>query len=131
MQGGAATLTKTALINIYYDKELKDLGAYLINTVHDEILVEAPSENAEKVADRLVKVMIDSAKKYVPDVPMKCDPYIVDAWYSDEYEVLIENEFKHELENNSEQQALQNIIELHDEETPDYIRNILAGYIKN
>ena len=45
--------------------------------------------------------------------------------------VLIENEFKHQLENNSEQQALQNIIELHDEETPDYIRNILAGYIKN
>lgn len=131
VQGGAATLTKTALINIYYDNELRELGAYLINTVHDEILVEAPSENAEKVADRLVKVMIDSAKKYVPDVPMKCDPYIVDAWYSDEYEVLIENEFKHQLENNSEQQALQNIIELHDEETPDYIRNILAGYIKN
>ena len=45
--------------------------------------------------------------------------------------LLIENEFKHQLENNSEQQALQNIIELHDEETPDYIRNILAGYIKN
>ena len=41
MQGGAATLTKTALINIYYDNELRELGAYLINTVHDEILVEA------------------------------------------------------------------------------------------
>ena len=131
VQGGAATLTKTALINIYYDKELKELGAYLINTVHDEILVEAPSENAQKVADRLVKVMIDSAKKYVPDVPMKCDPYIVDAWYNDEYAVLIENEYKHQLENNSEQQALQNIIELHDEETPEYIRNVLAGYLKN
>lgn len=75
--------------------------------------------------------MIDSAKKYVPDVPMKCDPYIVNAWYEDEYAVTIENEFKHQLENNSEQQALQNIIELHDEETPDYIKNILAGYIKN
>lgn len=131
VQGGAATLTKLALINIFYDKELQKMGAYLINTVHDEILVEAPIEVADKVAERLVNVMIESAKKYVPDVPMKCDPYIVDAWYCDEYEVLIENEFKKYLETCSTQEALQKVIDNHEEEPEDYIKRILKGYLND
>lgn len=131
VQGGAATLTKLALINIFYDKELQEMGAYLINTVHDEILVEAPTEVADKVAERLVNVMIESAKKYVPDVPMKCDPYIVDAWYCDEYEVLIENEFKKYLEICSTQEALQKVIDNHEEEPEEYIKRILEGYLND
>lgn len=38
--------------------------------------------------------MINSAKRYVDKVPMKTDTYIVNAWYEDEYEVLINEEYK-------------------------------------
>ena len=75
VQGGAATLTKVALINLYNDPILKDLGAFLINTVHDEILMEVPEKNSVEAAKRLAQVMIDSAKKYLPEIPMKCDTY--------------------------------------------------------
>ena len=44
MQGGAATLTKNALIAIHNDQRLRDIGAYLVNTVHDEILMEVRNE---------------------------------------------------------------------------------------
>lgn len=92
VQGGAATLTKNALIEIYNNEELRRLGAFLINSVHDEILMEAPKENAEKVAKILTEVMINSAKKYVTNVPMKCDAYIVPCWYFDEYCNIIKTE---------------------------------------
>lgn len=94
VQGGAATLTKQALIDIYNDKQLKDLGAYLINTVHDEILIEAPEEHAQEAADRLTYLMIQSAKKYVYNVPMECDPTIETCWYLTEFFATIQKQFR-------------------------------------
>ena len=44
IQGGAASLTKLAMVNIARNQELKDLGANLIITVHDEVLMECPTE---------------------------------------------------------------------------------------
>lgn len=94
VQGGAASLTKTALIDIFYDQKLRDMGAYLINTVHDEILIEAPDKYMHEAAQRLTEIMTLSAKKYVTNVPMSCDPYITNAWYCDEFFVMVKSEFK-------------------------------------
>lgn len=93
VQGGAATLTKLAMLNIHNDKELNELGFRLLATVHDEVFGECPEENADKVSDRLVQVMIDTAKPYI-SVPMKCDPYIVSHWYEDEMLVVLQKEFE-------------------------------------
>lgn len=98
VQGSAATLTKNALLSIYNDPRMKEIGAYLVNTVHDEILIEVPVENSERAEELLVENMIGSAKKYVPVVPMKTDTYNVDMWYADEYQVLLEVEYKHLIE---------------------------------
>ena len=94
VQGGAATLTKSALIRIHNDKRLKDIGAYLINTVHDEILMEVPEETSKLAEKYLAEDMIESAKVLVPDVPMSCDTYNVNCWYIENYVVDIESEFK-------------------------------------
>lgn len=102
VQGGAASLTKTALIDIYNDSKLREMGAYLINTVHDEILIEAPDKYMKEAADRLSEIMINSAKKYVYNVPMSCDAYITNAWYLDEFAVVVRSEFKKLIEGDSE-----------------------------
>ena len=94
VQGGAATLTKCALLDIYHDERLRKLGARLINTVHDEILIEAPSEVADEAASYLTEDMVNAAKRFVTNVPMSCDPYIVSGWYLDEYAVTVQEEFK-------------------------------------
>ena len=94
VQGGAASLTKKALLDIYRDPELRRMGAYLINTVHDEILIEAPDKYMRECADRLCQLMIDSAKSYVNNVPMSVDPYITNCWYLDEFNALVKDEFK-------------------------------------
>lgn len=94
VQGGAASLTKKALLDINNDPVLKNMGGYLINTVHDEILIEAPTEYMREAADRLCELMINSAKTYVNNVPMSVDPYITNCWYLDEFNALVKDEFK-------------------------------------
>lgn len=83
IQGSAATLTKKAMKLIYNDPMMRELGYRILIPVHDELLGECPSENAERVEKRLGELMIQAG---VPEcsVPMKVDPYVVNNWYGDE-----------------------------------------------
>lgn len=99
VQGGAASLTKMAMINMFKDKELNDLGFKILITVHDEVMGECPIENSEAVAKRLMTIMIDTAKPFI-NVPMKCDPYIVKSWYADEMAVALREDYEKYLDNN-------------------------------
>jgi DNA polymerase I-like protein with 3'-5' exonuclease and polymerase domains len=83
IQGSAASLTKKAMVEIYKDKELMDLGFRLLVPVHDELLGECPVENADKVEKLLVDAMIRAGKPEC-SVNMKVDTYCVKHWYSDE-----------------------------------------------
>ena len=95
VQGGAATMTKKAMINIYNDKEINDLGFRLLIGVHDELIGECPKENKDKVAERLSYLM----RNAVPElkVPFKCDAEIEEHWYENDYSHLIQDEYKHLL----------------------------------
>ena len=83
IQGSAASLTKKAMVEIYKDKELMNLGFRLLVPVHDELLGECPVENADKVEKLLVDAMIRAGKPEC-SVNMKVDTYCVKHWYSDE-----------------------------------------------
>ena len=139
VQGGAATLTKTALIAIYNDQRLRDIGAYLINTVHDEILLEVPAENSELCEKYLTEDMINSAKIWVDKVPMKVDTYNVDSWYQDEYKVTVENEYEHLVEGNPKENipgmsyldAFNAIANERTEMTREYLYEMLKPSMKN
>ena len=130
VQGGAASLTKMALIDIYQDEKLRNLGGYLINAVHDEILIEAPEDVAEEAANRLVELMIMSAKKYVPNVPMACDPYIVSCWYIDEFAATVQSEFKKMLDKGIEpMQAFEELAEERCESTRSQLYELVGGFL--
>lgn len=83
IQGGAASLTKKAMVEIFNDKEINDLGFRILIPVHDELLGECPIENVDKVEKRLSYLMINAAKPECT-VPMKVDTYAVKHWYADE-----------------------------------------------
>lgn len=122
IQGGAASLTKLAMINVHNDQELQDLDAHLVITVHDEVLVECPMAYANRVEKRLPQVMIDTAKPFI-NVPMACDPYAERQWYIGEYSVSIQAEFK-KLEGKglTKEEAIEKIILNHPEMYPEAIR---------
>ena len=131
VQGGAATLTKMAMLNISRDKELSDLKFRMLVTVHDEILGECPKENAERAAKRLSEVMIDTAKPYI-NVPMACDTYIVPCWYLEEYSTTVQKEFKELVEDKglSNEEAFNQIANTRTESTLENLHEILDPIMK-
>ena len=123
IQGGAASLTKLAMVNIYNDEELRRCKAQLIITVHDEVLVECPEYYAADVEKRLPEVMIDTAKPYI-NVPMKCDPYNVTHWYIPELSVSIQSEFEKLLKKYSHDEAFKKLCEAHIELTEEQLKHV-------
>lgn len=93
IQGSAASLTKLAMIQIHNSQELKDIDAKLVMTIHDEVMLECPALYAEQASEILPRIMIDAAAPYI-DVPMKCDPAVESRWYTGEYAVAVQSEFK-------------------------------------
>ncbi len=78
IQGTSADITKQALILI--SKSIKGTSIKLINTVHDEIILECPIEDSEWAAKKLEQDMIDAAKVYMKKVPIVVDVNISDYW---------------------------------------------------
>lgn len=124
IQGGSATMTKIAMIKIYRDKELNELGFKLLIGVHDELIGECPIENADKVADRLCYVMKTCIQDYC-EVPFKCDADVCDHWYLNDYCDNLKQEFKNLQKDNSIEDSFKKIVSIHSEMTEQQLKDIL------
>ena len=127
IQGGAASMTKVAVIKLYMDERLRELGFKLNIAVHDELIGECPIENAEEVADRLCAIM-KSAAEDVCDVPFKCDPTLEHCWYFSDFKDTIQKEFKAILKDKSWEEAFNYMVEIHDESTVDQLHELLDEF---
>lgn len=78
VQGMAADITKHALA--FLPQALADMNAKLIGTVHDEILIEAPEEHAERVAQLLKETMEHAGRVYLHTVPVVANVRIGTSW---------------------------------------------------
>ena len=66
IQGTAADIMKIAMINVYNKMKEEKLKAKLLLQIHDELLIEAPLDEKEKVKEILKTQMEDAAKLSVP-----------------------------------------------------------------
>ena len=78
IQGTAADIIKIAMIRVYNRLRESKLDAKLILQVHDELIVEAKEDCADKVA-ALLKEEMENAVKLT--VPMTVDVNIGNTWY--------------------------------------------------
>ncbi len=78
VQSLGADILKTALANLV--TALEKTGAKIVHCVHDEIILEAPESEVEKVAVILEKTMIDAGVKYLHKVPVEADANIGNSW---------------------------------------------------
>ena len=77
IQGTAADILKRAMIDLHAELSRKRMHARMILTVHDELLFEAPKEEADDAAV-VVRERMESAVKL--DVPLDVDVGIADNW---------------------------------------------------
>ena len=78
VQGSAADLIKVAMNNVHNRLVDKFPRSRLLMQIHDELVVEAPEQDAEAVRDVLVDVM-ESAMSL--DVPIVADASIGSNWF--------------------------------------------------
>lgn len=78
IQGSSADMTKRAAVLVW--ERVRPLGARIVNLVHDEVVVEAPADKAERVAELVREGMLLSAKHYLEVIPMKVGLRIDDHW---------------------------------------------------
>ena len=78
IQGSSADIIKRALALLY--DALKPIDAKIVNCIHDEIVVEAASAQAEEAAAILDREMVAAAREFIRSVPVTADIVIADAW---------------------------------------------------
>lgn len=78
IQGSNADMIKYALI--FINERLKEFDAKLVNTVHDEIVVEAKDDQAEKVFEIVKNEMVRAAEIFITAVPFVVDGILAPHW---------------------------------------------------
>ena len=78
IQGSAADIIKLAMVNVYNRLEKENLEARLILQVHDELIIECPKYEQEKVQTVLREEMENAASLLVP---LKVDMKAGRSWY--------------------------------------------------
>lgn len=104
VQGGAATMTKICMRKIFDCQELRDLDAHLALQIHDEVIMECPKENADKVAEILSNTMKTCIKEY-SDMPFKADCEVTTRWYEDDMGDILKQELEELLSDKSDAEA--------------------------
>ena len=132
IQGSAATMTKKAMIKIYKDKELRDLGFRLAIGVHDELIGECPEQNIDRAAELLTYDMKSCAQDKV-SVPFKCDADISYNWYWNSFKSIVLKEFLDYAaeHNNNYKEAYNYIVTEHTELTAENLLDVVEGYDVN
>jgi DNA polymerase I-like protein with 3'-5' exonuclease and polymerase domains len=62
------------------DRALLSRDAQIVNSIHDEIVVECEESIAEEVKQIVIQKMIEGAKEFLPRVPVGVEAVISDAW---------------------------------------------------
>lgn len=103
IQGSSADMTKLAMIRIWNNARLTELGFRLLIQVHDELIGECPEENMEECAKLFAEEMSRAAEEKL-DIPISCDVEITRRWYGErvvgearEKESNTAREFENEL----------------------------------
>ncbi|PKM50706.1 MAG: DNA polymerase I [Firmicutes bacterium HGW-Firmicutes-7] len=78
IQGSAADIIKIAMINVYNSLKEKGLKSRLILQVHDELLIESPTDEAEQVKELLI---LEMEKAVSLKVPLTVDAHVGNNWY--------------------------------------------------
>ena len=125
VQGGSADITKRAMIAVFNDPVMKELGFRLLLCIHDELIGEVPAENAERASQRLSELML-AAPYPECQLPFKCDADVFSHWYSQEYSTRVKADFNDLLKKGIEREAaIEEIYKMHRESTKEYLDSIL------
>jgi len=79
-QGSGADMIKLSLIAINKRLENENLNACIVNTIHDEIIVESIKSDSQKVSAIVEEEMVKASQNLMPDILASVDAKIAKNW---------------------------------------------------
>lgn len=73
-------MSKLAMIKLFQNERLRELGFRMLIPVHDEIIAECPKENTKEVVELFSKIMSEAPGDMFT-IPISCDVEVSDRWY--------------------------------------------------
>jgi DNA polymerase-1 len=70
IQGLNATITKLAIARIHRTFEQLQTSALLVNTVHDEIVIECPLDEIEPIQHIIIDCMVKAGQQFLEPIPV-------------------------------------------------------------
>ncbi len=80
IQGTSADITKLAMARLTRALRREGLDAFLVNCVHDELVVECKESEAEAVATLVKKEMVAAGEVFLRKVPTVVDVQVASYW---------------------------------------------------
>lgn len=80
IQGTNADMTKLAMGRIHRALLAEGIDAFLVNMVHDELVLEASEADAERARDLVVREMVRAGEAFVQAVPVEVEAKVAHAW---------------------------------------------------
>ncbi len=80
IQGANADMIKLALYELRRGFHERRIDAQLVNTVHDEIVVECAEEIAEETQEMVERIMRAAGGFYVKSIPVDVESAVADCW---------------------------------------------------
>jgi DNA polymerase I len=78
IQGTASDIFKRAMTLL--DEALLKLDAQIVNSIHDELVIECHEAIAGEIREIVMRKMIEGAKEFLPRVPVGVEAVVADAW---------------------------------------------------
>jgi hypothetical protein len=79
-QGRIADMLKEALFRIAWEAYCYGLPCRIWSEAHDEILIECPERDLDRVSSRCAAIMTEVARKWCPDAPPEAEPAAQRRW---------------------------------------------------
>ena len=80
IQGANADMIKLALYELRRGFHERRIDAQLVNTVHDEIVVECAEEIVEETQEMMERIMRAAGGYYVKSIPVDVESAVADCW---------------------------------------------------
>ncbi len=78
IQGTGADILKRAMRLVY--EALRPYDAQIVNSIHDEIVVEAAAEQAPEVAELVSECMRAAGREFIKTIPIEVSAAVSDVW---------------------------------------------------
>lgn len=80
IQGTSADMSKLAMARLVRRFHEEGVDAFLVNMVHDELVIEAAAADAERAAEIVRSSMISAGRELLRSVPTEVEVRVGDAW---------------------------------------------------